>query len=158
MRSLLCLTVAAAGFVCAQDKYTGPKPPKPDVLYLVHADNLVPTEVADAKGESKKNETVYTIPGAGSPARTPLAEPIFIIQADKIQPQALELYKADVKGGRREVAMVQKHTRGSPKPLRLTVTRLDGGLYRVEVDETIENGEYAISPNGSNTVFCFAVY
>jgi hypothetical protein len=158
MRSLLCLALAAAAFACAQDKYTGPRPPKPDVLYLVHADNLIPTEVTEAKGESKHSETVYTIPGAGASARTPLAEPIFIIQADRISPQALELYKADVKGGRREVTMVQKHTRGSPKPLRLTVSRLGGDLYRVEVDETIENGEYAISPNGSNTVFCFAVY
>src|ERR1700727_2559545 len=121
MRSLLCLTIAAAGIACAQDRYTGPRPPKPDVLYLVHADNLVATEVADAKGESKKNETVYSIPGGNSSARTPLAEPIFIIQADKIQPQALELYRAEVKGGHREVAMIQKHTRGSPKPLRLTV-------------------------------------
>jgi hypothetical protein len=158
MRSLLCLTIIAAGFTCAQEKYIGPKPPKPDILYLVHADNLIPTEVTEAKGESKHNETVYTIPGAGSQARTPLAEPIFIIQADRISPQALELYKADVKGGKREVAMVQKHTRSSPRPLRLTVSRLGGDLYRVEVDETIENGEYAISPNGSNTVFCFAVY
>jgi hypothetical protein len=158
MRSLLCLTIALAGLACAQDKYTGPRPPKPDVLYLVHADNLVPTEVTEAKGESKKNETIYSIPGANSSARTPLAEPIFIIETDKIQAQALELYRADVKGGRREVTMVQKRTRGSPKALRLTVTRLDRGLYRVEVDDTIENGQYAISPNGSNTVFCFEVY
>src|SRR5580704_8977616 len=107
---LLCAALAVA------QKYTGPRPPKPDVLYLVHADNLIPTEVTEAKGESKRNETVYTVPGAGSTARTPLAEPIFIIQADKIQPQALELYRADVKGGRREFTMVQKRTRGSPKP------------------------------------------
>jgi hypothetical protein len=158
MRSLLCLALASAGFASAQDKYTGPKPPKPDVLYLVHADNLIPTEVTEAKGESHKNETVYSIPGASSPARTPLAEPIFIIEADKISPQALELYRAEVKGGRREVAMVNKRTRSSPKALRLTVTRLERGLYRVEVDDTIENGQYAISPNGSNTVFCFEVY
>ena len=25
-------------------------------------------------------------------------------------------------------------------------------------DQEIENGQYAISPNGSNTVFCFEVY
>lgn len=157
MRLLLFVLIAAA-IVFGQEKYTGPRPPKPDVLYLVHADNLVATEVTDVKGESKKNETIYMIPGASSTARTPLAEPIFIIQSDKIQPQSLELYRAEVKGGRREVTMVQKRTRGAPKPLRLTVTRLDGGLYRVEVDDTIDNGEYAISPNGSNTVFCFEVY
>lgn len=159
MRSLLCLIAAAASLVCAQEKYTGPRPPKPDVLYLVHASNLIPTEVVDAgKPESHHNELTYTIAGASSPARTPLSEPIFIIQADKIQPQALELYRAEVKGGRREVSISQKRTRGSPKPLRLQVTPLGGGLYRVEVDETIENGEYAISPNGSDTVFCFEVY
>lgn len=139
-------------------KYTGPRPPKPDLPYLVHADNLIPTEALDSKPETKHNEVTYTIPGASSPARTPLAEPIFLIESDKITAQSLELYKVDVKGGRREVTMSQRRFRGAPKPLRLTVTRLDGNLYRVEVDEEIDNGEYALSPNGSNTVFCFEVY
>ena len=63
----------------------------------------------------------------------------------------------EVKSGHREVTMALRRTRGN-KPLRLSVTRLDRGLYRVEVDQEIENGQYAISPNGSNTVFCFEVY
>ena len=88
----------------------------------------------------------------------PLAEPIFIIEADKIQPSSLELYKFEVKNGHREVTMVQRRTRGGPKPLRLTVTKLDGKLYRVEADEQLENGQYGISPNTSNSVFCFEVY
>jgi len=87
-----------------------------------------------------------------------MAEPIFVIESDKIQPQSLELYKLDVKNGHREVTMAVKRTRGGPKPLRLSVTRLDKGLYRVEADQEIENGQYAISPNGSDTVFCFEVY
>jgi hypothetical protein len=156
MRSLLLMTIAALAF--AQEKYTGPRPPKPDLLYLVHADNLIPTETADAKSESKHNEVVYTIDGASSPARTPLAEPIFLIQADKIQPQQLELYRLEVKGGRREVNIATRHTRGGNRPLRLTVTPLGDRLYRVEADEELDNGEYAISPNGSDTVFCFEVY
>jgi hypothetical protein len=153
----LFLTLSIGATLSAQ-KYTGPRPPKPDVLYLVHADNLVPTELAEAKQDSKKNDVTYTIAGANSPARTPLAEPIFIIQGDKIQPQGLELYKMDVKGGHREVTMALRRTRNGLKPLRLSVTKLDNNLYRVEVDEQIENGEYSISPNGSNTVFCFEVY
>ena len=157
MRSLILLTIAAAAAL-AQEKYTGPRPPKPDVLYLVHADNLIPTEVLDAKPDSKKNEVVYTVPGANSPARTPLAEPIFLIDAEKIQPQSLELYRVETRGGKREVSVSLKHTRGGSKALRLTVTRLDGHLYRVEADDQLDNGEYAISPNGSNTVFCFEVY
>ncbi len=139
-------------------KYDGPRPPKPDMVYLVHADNLIPTEAVDAKAESKKNETTYTIPGASSPARTPLAEPIFIMESDKIQPERLELYRVDVKNGHREVNMSQKRTRTGPRALRLSVTRLDKDLYRIEASETLEDGEYSLSPTGSDQVFCFEVY
>jgi hypothetical protein len=156
MFAILVTACAGATIVWAQ-KYTGPKPPKPDVLYLVHADTLVATEAAEAKEDKKKNDITYTVAGTSSPARTPLAEPIFIIESDKIQASSLELYKMEVKSGHREVTMALRHTRGN-KPLRLSVTRLDRGLYRVEADQEIENGQYAISPNGSNTVFCFEVY
>jgi hypothetical protein len=153
---LLVLITAAAAFA---QKYTGPRPPKPDVVYLVHADNLVPTELAEIKQEgSHRNELTYSIPGTAAPARTPLAEPIFLIDADKVSPQSLELYKAEVKSGHREVNMVQRRTRGGPRALRLTVTRLDGKLYKIEADEELENGQYTLSPQGSNTVFCFEVY
>ncbi len=43
-------------------------------------------------------------------------------------------------------------------PVRLNVTQLDGTLYKLEVDEILENGEYSLSPADSNRVFCFAVY
>ena len=151
------LVLAGAAPIWAQ-KYDGPRPPKPDIIYLVHADNLIPTEVAEAKQESKKNEITFTIQGASSPARTPLAEPIFIMEADKIQPESIELYRVEVKSGHREVSMSQKRSRGGPRPLRLSVTRLDKGLYRIEASETLENGEYSLSPSGSNQVFCFEVY
>src|SRR6266446_9438379 len=140
IRYLFVLMMFAAVAFCAE-KYDGPRPPKPDVLYLVHADNLVPTEVAEAKQESRKNDISFTIAGSNSPARTPLAEPIFIMEADKISPERLELYRVDVKNGHREVTMSQKRTRGGPRPLRLSVTRLDKGLYRIEASETLENGQ-----------------
>jgi hypothetical protein len=158
MRPWCVLLLLVGSAVAWAQKYTGPRPPQADMVYLVHADNLVPTEVADAKQESKKNEATYTITGVASPARTPLAEPIFLMQSDKIQPDRLELYKLDVKNGHREVTMAQRRIRGGPRPLRLTVTRLDGGLYRIEASETLENGEYSLSPNDSNHVFCFEVY
>jgi hypothetical protein len=156
MFAILVMACAGAAPGWAQ-KYTGPKPPKPDVLYLVHADTLVATEATEAKEDKKKNDITYTVAGTNSPARTPLAEPIFIIESDKIQASTLELYKMEVKSGHREVTMALRHTRGN-KPLRLSVTRLDRGIYRVEADQEIENGQYAISPNGSTTVFCFEVY
>jgi hypothetical protein len=154
--AVLFLVLATAA-VPAQ-KYTGPHPPKPDVLYLVHADNLIETEIYEAKEEERGKDTVVWVPGTSSPVRTPLAEPIFLIETDKLVAEKLELYKFDVKRGRREVILPKKPGRNVQRPLRVLVTQLEGKLYRVEANETLENGEYSLSPDGSNQVFCFQVY
>lgn len=153
----ISLAVALAGLAVAQ-KYDGPRPPKKDMIYLVHADNLVPTETGDAKEEGKKNDAVYTFAGASSPAKTPLAEPIFILDSDTIKPDSVELYRMDVKSGHREVKVTGGSKRGGTKPLRLSVTRLDRGLYKLEASETLDPGQYSLSPTGDNRVFCFEVY
>lgn len=150
----LSLLFASGAVLSWTADYTGPRPPKPDMLYLVHADNLIPTEAGDAK-EASKNANNYTIDGAASPTRTPLAEPIFILQSNMITPDSLELYKLEVKGGHRELSLGRGR---NSKALHLSVTRLAQGLYRVEVDEELEDGEYVLSPMGSNRVFCFEVY
>jgi hypothetical protein len=152
LRFAVLLTIPLA--VLAAEKYDGPRPPKPDVAYLVHADNLIPTEALEAKDDGG----LYTVPGASSTARTPLAEPIFLIQSDKILPERLELYRWEVKGGRRELATGKGKRRGSAHPLHLSVNKVDGRLYRIEASEPLENGEYSLSPNDSNQVFCFEVY
>jgi hypothetical protein len=163
MRALLTrallTTILVAASISAAEKYDGPRPPQPDLLYLVHADNLIPTEASEAKEESaKKNETVYWVEGSSSGARTPLAEPIFLIKSEKVIPDRLEMYKMDVKQGRRELTVSNGGRGKGAQPLRLTVTRLEGGLFKVEASETLENGEYSISPSDSNKVFCFEVY
>jgi hypothetical protein len=142
----------------SNQSYKGPRPPKSDVVYLVHASNLIPTEVAEAREDSKKNSTTYSVAGPSSSARTPLAEPIFLLMADHISAETLELYRMDVKNGQREVSTTSRRTRGGPRPFRVSVTRLDRGLYRLEASETLENGQYALTPAGSNKVFCFEVY
>jgi hypothetical protein len=142
----------------ADEKYNGPRPAKPDVLYLVHADNLIETEVLEATQEEKGNDQINWIPGAASPVRTPLAEPIFLIDAQTISPDKLELYKLEVKRGRREITFPKKQGRNTPRPLRVMVKSIEGKLYRVEANETLENGEYALSPDGSDQVFAFQVF
>ena len=88
--------------LCLGADYNGPRPPKPDIPYLLHAAALVPTEVVEAKEEgTKKDETTYVIDGAASSAKTPLAEPIFLFESDKINPERLELYRLEVKNGTR---------------------------------------------------------
>lgn len=159
MRSTLVFAFAvfaiSACSLEAAEKYTGPVPPKPDIPYLLHAANLVETEVANAQ-PGRKNDT-FVIEGASSPARTPLAEPIFIIDARNIQPDTFELYRLEVKGGKREVNLDGGGRHGS-HALHLAVRSLGGHLYRVEADEALEDGEYALSPNGDNHAFCFEIY
>jgi hypothetical protein len=152
---LLLVSLTAA---VPADKYTGPWPPKQDVPYLVHADNLIETEIAAAKNEDRGNQRTAWVPGVGSPVRTPLAEPIFLIEVQKLTPEKMELYKFDVKRERREVTFTLKGGKSGSHALRLTVTRIEGKLYRLEANEALENGEYSLSQDGSDQVFCFQVY
>jgi hypothetical protein len=44
-------------------------------------------------------------------------------------------------------------------PLRTDVTKISNdNLYRIEVNGSMEKGEYSLSPDGSNQAFCFQVY
>jgi hypothetical protein len=158
-RRILPLLAAAAWAASAQRAgsapYNGPVPPKPDLPYLKHASNLLPTEAVDVQEEKKEEQITYIIAGASSPARTPLAAPIFLFQSDKIAPGRLGLYKLESRNGRREIVASPK------KPLeaiRIVVTHLSGSLYKIEVDEGLEAGEYSLSPEGSDRAFCFQVF
>ena len=153
--------IGMIGIVClgvlSGQKYSGPRPAKPDIPYLVHADNLVDTEVAEAKEEKKKDDITYVVTGASSPAKTPLAGPVFIFEAEKLSADKIQLYKFEVKNGRREVWFSHKG-KPSSRPRLLNVTSLGGNLYKIEVDESLENGEYGLTPEDSNQVFCFKVF
>jgi len=158
LAALLASLWLCAAFATAEEKYDGPRPPKPDIPYLVHADNLIETEVGEAREEHHgKNDVTYIIPGASSPVRTPLAEPIFLFESEKITPESIGLYRMEVRKGNREVATSEKRRM---HPLRMMVTPLGGHLYRIEVNENLglENGEYSLSPQGSNAVWCFQIY
>ncbi len=139
-------------------KYAGPRPAKADVPYLLHASNLVEPDVGDATEEKRKDGTAFVVAGVAAKARTPMAEPIFVIEIGKIVPERLQLYRMEVKNGHREVFIPFKARRDGIRPLRLTVTKLTGNLFRVEAGETLDPGEYSLSPENSNQVFCFQVY
>ena len=158
MCAKLWLVFALAAGLTAAERYDGPKPPKPDIPYLLHANHLVETEVGEARQQGGKKDTSYVIPGAASPAKTPLAEPIFIMESNQLSPEQIELYRLEVKNGSREVVLTQRRRHSEVGPFHLVVTRLGERLYKIEVDEPLQNGEYSLSPNGSNRVFCFEIY
>ena len=100
MRYPLLLLFAVA-FVATAQIYNGPRPEKPDLPYLKHADQLVPTEATEAKEEKgKKEEITYVVAGAASAAKTPLASPVFLLQTDKLTAGSLQLYKLESRNGR----------------------------------------------------------
>jgi len=152
LRRLIWLSFAVALAALAQ-KYDGPRPPKPDVPYLKHGDTLIPTEAVE---EKKKDDTTYTVDGAASSARTPLAEPVFLMQAGSLAPARFQLFKLEVKDGHRELAYPGKK---QPQAIRIVVTRLSPeGIWKIEVDESLEPGEYFLNPEGATKAFCFQVF
>lgn len=159
-RRLAFAVLCASGLLLGQKKYDGPRPEKADLPYLLHASNLVPTEVGEASEEKRKDDVANIVKGAASAARTPLAEPIFLLRSEKLSPDKMELYAMAVRNGNREVVIPTnpKKAKNAPKPLRLSMTRLEEGLYRLEANQWLDNGEYCLSPSGAQQVFCFQVY
>ena len=149
--ALFCIGMAPA------QKWSGPRPPKPDIHYLVHADTLIETEGIEAKEEKEKDDLTYVVAGVSSPVKTPLTGPVFIFQAGDLQADRIQLYKFEVKNGRRQVLYSHKG-KVLARPRRINVNPVGTDLYKIEVDESLENGEYAFTPEGSNQVFCFQVY
>ena len=156
MRKWLPILLVCAWPLVAE-KYTGPRPAKPDLPYLMHADDLLATESGEAKQDDRKGDVNYVIPGANSAVRTPLASPAFLILTDQLQADRLQLFRLQSKNGQREV-LIRRRNKRVAHPIRLNVTRLDDNLYKIEVDEILENGEYSLSPADSNQVFCFQIY
>jgi hypothetical protein len=143
----------------AQEKYSGPKPPNKDIPYLLHGEKLIATEVQKANQSNSKAGQVFFVPGTTSPARTPLAEPIFLFSPDHFRAEQLGLFRFEVRDGRREVVISGKRSKEDERRVfHLALRRLDQDLFRIEASEILEAGEYALSPEGDNTAFCFTVY
>ena len=157
--AILGTAVCLQSIMIAAD-YLGPRPQNPDLPYLLHASTLVALDVGDAKEENRKEGMSGQVSGPNAKARTPMAEPVFIMETKSISADKLELYKFEIKNGNREVFLrgSGKKNKQGAKPFRLTVTRLGPNLYRIEAAETLEPGEYSLSPSDSNKVFCFQVY
>lgn len=156
---LIALPLFLSAVALPQGTYSGPKPPKKDVPYLLHGDKLIATEVEAATQSASKEGQVFFVPGVTSPARTPLVEPIFLFSPDHFRAEQLGLFRFEVRNGRREVVISGKHKKRDEEPVfHLSLRRLDENLLRIEVSGMLDPGEYALSPEGDNTAFCFAVY
>lgn len=160
---LFTIAILFATLLAAGQEYAGPPPPRKDTPYLVQADNLIETEVSTARKHTARQEVTYIIPGDRSKARTPVASPILIVETENPpsvsgwDAEALRLFRLQVKNGHREIGFDYKGKSGTV-PLRADIMRISTNLYRIEVVDGLVPGEYALSPDGSNQVFCFEVF
>ena len=161
MRDMLARkTFVWAFFLLASAAYgqqRPPAPPKPDVPYIVHANNLVETESSRAIEQTKKNEQWYFVEAMSSGVNTPMARPEFVLKAENLDPDSLELYRFEPKNGKREI-LIRKKKKVVARSYFLSLETLEPGVFRIRVDDVLENGEYCLTPNGSDSVFCFTVY
>lgn len=148
-----------AGQMFGQTEEANLRPPQKDLPYLLEASKLIPTEAQAATGSKSKAGETFSVAGRTSPARTPLPEPIFLFSPGQIQAEQFALFHFEVKNGRREVTL-SKHNEDddNPSELRLTIRKVNPDVYRIEAAEMLDPGEYALSPQGVNTAFCFTVY
>jgi hypothetical protein len=89
--------------------------------------------------------------------RTPLASPEFLFDSDKIRPSALQLYRFESSKGKREI-LIQKKKKWVAEALPLTLFPVEGSVTRLRVNTGLSEGEYCLTPEGSDDVFCFAVF
>lgn len=151
--SMTLSTCIGAGILFAQSSYSGPRPPKKDVPYLIEASRLIETEVEQAPA-SKKTGQAFSIPGAASTTRTPIPEPAFLFSPSQLRADEFVLRRFETKNGERELTRQSS----ADDDLHLTVRKLAPGLDRIEVDEMLDAGQYALVPQGESTIFCFDVY
>ena len=145
--------------VAAEDtnKLGLPNPEKPDVPYLIHASSLVETEQSKATEQRKKKELLYIVPGANSGVQTPLASPEMLFQSENIDPRDLAFFRFDSVKGSRQL-LYQKKKKIKAAPIRISLYPVEEGLVKIRVDDSLSPGEYCLTPNGSNAVFCFTVF
>ena len=133
-----------------------PDPPKKDTPYLIHATNLLETETNQATEVSDKKGQIFWVPGTASSARTPLGFPEFLFAQDQVDARTLHLYAFESVNGRREV-MIRKKNKVVAQAFYVDVVQQSEGVFKLRVDSSLRPGEYCLTPDGQNTVFCFAV-
>ncbi len=161
MRTLtaLAITILLAHMLAAQElnRLGVPNPEKTDLPYLIHGNTLVALEPLDANEEEKKNELRFWVAGTTSKARTPLAGPEFLLEWVELDPADLRLYAFEVVNGRREI-LYRKKKKIVARPFFLDIERIEGKVLRIRVNGSLPAGEYGLTPQGRNDVYCFTVF
>ena len=103
-------------------------------------------------------EGVGRATSAGSWAASDCFTSASFLPTDKLAADKIQAYNLQVKNGNRELVVGAKKSRNISRPIFVQVTRLADRLYQIEIDQTLENGEYCLSPDGENTTFAFQIY
>ena len=83
---------------------------------------------------------------------------MFLLATESIDAQALSPHRFVVKDGNRQSEDPKQRSSEDEPDLRLTVRRLQNGLFRIEAAHMLEPGEYYLLAQGAKQIFCFSVY
>ncbi len=81
---------------------------------------------------------------------------MLLIKADKVNPQRLQMYRLEVKDGHREITASGKKRADVIHVLEVTRLTSDG-VFRMEVADDLDSGQYVLSLEGTNQGFCFTI-
>ena len=82
---------------------------------------------------------------------------MLVIETDGMDAGKLRLFRLTPKNGQRTVTFLTR-SKGGAIPLRTEISQVAGNLYQIEIVDSLSPGEYALSPDGSNDVYCFQVF
>lgn len=134
-----------------------PNPPKQDVPFLIHGNDLRELDQTKAVEEEIKNQLRFWIPGTVSTVKTPLAAPEFLLDSKDLDPRDLRLYGFEVEKGRREL-LYRKKKKIVAEPYFLQLDGIEARVVRIRISASLPPGEYGLTPDGSDAVFTFAVF
>ena len=145
---------------CCASAWATVRPEAQSLLNENELSGIVYAVAAWAVGASATFPTMWSARGslAGwrsrKPAKTPLALPIFMIKAAKLNPEHLQMYRLEIKDGHRDMTAAGRQKQDV---IHVRVVALGSGLYRMEVADDLESGQYVLSLDGGDEGFCFEI-
>ena len=135
-----------------------PQPREIGAVYaLSGSGDLMALESRQATAHRRYSAQYWEIPSLRSSVRLKkAADLVFVVRLEgKTDPSAFSLYPLETSKSAR-LTQADSANHGNPLTVKFVVGRLGESTYTLTVKD-LPAGEYAFSPAGSNTAYCFAV-
>lgn len=130
-----------------------PSPALPDALYANVNGQAVALSREKSKREKSGQIVSYTLLAQPSAVDVASRSPLFVLRLEKTSATGWELFRVQVRDGKRVISI--DTTAQSPSvPIRVLTAN---ELIQIEPVTPLDQGQYCMSARNSNDVFCFKV-